>query len=111
MADEAYKKFRADSTTRDVVDRAPALRIVEGRVPEPWLRVAAIAVCVPLAWLTWRVVEQPIRRSRHAMQAVVGLCAAMIAIGVAGWTLAWPVATGMLFPPMAIPEWREYDIA
>ena len=37
-----------------------------------------------LAWLTWRFVETPLRSGRPSSRKIAGLCAAMVAVAVAG---------------------------
>jgi peptidoglycan/LPS O-acetylase OafA/YrhL len=51
--------------------------------PQALSVVAAVALSVALAWLTWRYVERPARSSRSGT-VVAGLVAGVAAIGVAG---------------------------
>ena len=62
-------------------------QIVESGVPALKIRIAAVVAAVILAWLTYRLVEQPIRRQRHhgGMVAVV-LALLVVALGAfGGW--------------------------
>jgi len=56
-------------------------QIVESRVPAPEIRAAAVLLAIVLAWLTWRLVERPLR-SRKSVVAV--LVALMLACAGAG---------------------------
>jgi hypothetical protein len=62
--------------------------IVESHVPAPRIRIAAIVAAVVLAWLTYLLVEKPVRRAGRRNSAIViaALCvlmAGMLATG--GW--------------------------
>jgi peptidoglycan/LPS O-acetylase OafA/YrhL len=62
-------------------------QIVESGVPARGIRMAAVALAVLLAWLTYKLVEQPIRRrgQRHPAVAIV-LAILVVAVGgVGGW--------------------------
>ncbi len=63
-------------------------QIVEGHLPAPRIRVFALLASVVLAWLSWQVLERPLRRlkGRSARLAVALLCALMAGTGLAG---AW----------------------
>jgi peptidoglycan/LPS O-acetylase OafA/YrhL len=64
----------------------PLLSFASIAVPElSWpLRIALVAAAVVLAWLTYRWIEQPIRRGRQFPLKIALLCAAMALIGSAG---------------------------
>lgn len=66
-------------------------RILSGGAPSAGARVSLIAVSVLLAWLTYRLIESPIRfgsRRRVAVPALSGAMAVMFAIGLATNTSA-----------------------
>jgi len=60
-------------------------QIIESREPAPLLRAGAVLLAVLLAWLTYRVIERPLRSSARAGRAkVTALCALMLACAGAG---------------------------
>jgi peptidoglycan/LPS O-acetylase OafA/YrhL len=61
-------------------------RIVEGHEPAPRIRIAAVLAAIVLAWLSWRLLEGPLRRlsGRHASIAMALLCVLMAATALAG---------------------------
>jgi peptidoglycan/LPS O-acetylase OafA/YrhL len=60
-------------------------RIMVGEVPTARIRLAAVALSVPLAWLTYILLEKPIRRGERAGLKVTVLVLVMAAIGGAGY--------------------------
>lgn len=62
-------------------------RIVESELPAPDVRVAAVALSILLAWLTYRFVEGPIRKGGRNGFKVGGLLALMVLVFVVGVTL------------------------
>jgi peptidoglycan/LPS O-acetylase OafA/YrhL len=52
-------------------------------------RELALIASVLLSWATYRFIERPIRFGRPSPRKVVGLCAAMVLIGVAGGAIVW----------------------
>lgn len=59
-------------------------RIVESQEPAPQIRIAAVAASVILAWLTYRVVERPLRSGDSAFKTPI-LLALMVLVGIAGY--------------------------
>ncbi len=58
-------------------------RVMESGAPEAWIRACAIALAVLLAWLTWRLVERPLRY--HPSPVVpAALVVGMLACAIAG---------------------------
>jgi len=58
-------------------------RIVESSEPAPAIRAGAVLLALLLAWLTWQVLERPLRtRGRRGSVAV--LCALMLCVAGAG---------------------------
>jgi peptidoglycan/LPS O-acetylase OafA/YrhL len=60
-------------------------RIVEGAEPPAAMKWAIVAASAVLAWLTYRLVERPLRFGPAPKAAVGGLCAAMLLAGLAGY--------------------------
>ena len=61
-------------------------QIIESREPAPPIRAAMVALAILLAWLTWRVLERPLR-FRAGRGKVAALCAVMLAGAAAGATI------------------------
>ena len=59
-------------------------RIIHGDEPTVGVRLAAIAIAFALAWLTYALVETPIRKSAHSRTKVGVLVVLMATIGYAG---------------------------
>lgn len=62
-------------------------QIIESGVPAQTIRVAAVVGAVLLAWLTYKLVEQPIRQrgQRHPAVAVALTIMVVVMGGVGGW--------------------------
>lgn len=63
-------------------------RVIEGGLPAVGTRILVVLVAVLLAWMTWRLVERPLRGGDRATLKVGLLFSAMIAVGGAGY-LVW----------------------
>ncbi len=69
----------------------PVLSYLHILVPDssPTARFIAVAISVVLAWLTYRLVEIPLRFRKHADRLITGvLCSAMVLISIAGYSVA-----------------------
>ncbi len=60
-------------------------RIVGSGTPEPAIRVAAVLLAIALAWLTYRLVEKPLRFGDFGKQKAIALLGAMIVVGSMGF--------------------------
>jgi peptidoglycan/LPS O-acetylase OafA/YrhL len=61
-------------------------RIIESGTPSRGIRAAAVVAAIALAWLTYRLLERPLRGTRHGRAKVIVLSVAMLALaGTAGW--------------------------
>lgn len=60
-------------------------RIVEGGIPSPQVRIAAILTSIGLAWLTFTFVEKPIRRFKHDRMAAFVLLLFLVFTGFGGF--------------------------
>jgi len=58
--------------------------IVEGEIPSRAIRIAAVAISVALAWLTYKLIEKPIRFGMNAKAKSFALLASIIVVGYAG---------------------------
>ena len=60
-------------------------RIVSFETPAREVRITAVLMSIFLAWITYRVVERPIRFGQHSNAKTVSLVVLMLAIGLAGY--------------------------
>jgi len=60
-------------------------RIVIGETPSLNIRISAVAISVFLAWVTFKLVERPIRLGRHTYNMVAVLVVLMAAVGTLGY--------------------------
>ncbi|MBK5169389.1 acyltransferase [Burkholderia sp. R-70211] len=58
--------------------------ILAGQTPEPHVRVALVEISVLLAWLTYVVVEKPVRFGAHHPAKLVVPCILLVAMGYVG---------------------------
>jgi hypothetical protein len=61
-------------------------RIVESEVPRHNIRIAAIVISILLAWLTYKLVERPLRFGKHSKAKVAGLILLMAMVGYVGYS-------------------------
>jgi peptidoglycan/LPS O-acetylase OafA/YrhL len=61
-------------------------RIVEGQTPSLLIRSSTVLISVVLAYLTYRLIERPIRfsNSMHGMKRIAALCTLMLVFGIGG---------------------------
>jgi len=59
-------------------------RVVEGEVPSRSIRIAAVALSIVLAWLTYKFIERPIRLGMASRVNVTLLTLAMLLVGLSG---------------------------
>ena len=60
-------------------------RIVETEMPSTNIRIVAVIVTVVLAWLTYKLVEKPIRLGKHSRIKTIALILLMLVIGNIGY--------------------------
>lgn len=60
-------------------------KIIEGEVPSANLRIAAVLIAAALAWLTYRMIERPIRFGSRGSATTISLLILMIAVGCVGY--------------------------
>ena len=63
------------------------VRIVESEVPSLNIRIVAVVLSILLAWLTYKLIERPIRFGKHGSLTVATLSGLAIAIGVTGFVV------------------------
>jgi peptidoglycan/LPS O-acetylase OafA/YrhL len=61
-------------------------RIVEGEVPSRNIRIAAVIISVALAWLTYKLVERPIRLDKKGKLKATALVVLMAVVGYVGYS-------------------------
>lgn len=60
-------------------------QIIEAGAPSPEFRAAAVLVSIVLAWLTYQLIEKPIRFGPRGTLKTAGLCASLAVACVAGY--------------------------
>lgn len=62
-------------------------RIIESGTPPLWVRVVAMIVSVVLAWLTYWLIEKPLRFGGNGRLKAIILAVLMAIVGVMGWAI------------------------
>jgi hypothetical protein len=60
-------------------------RIIESEKPSQSIRIAVILISIVLAWLTYKLIEKPIRFGSHSKVKTITLVVLMMAIGYIGY--------------------------
>lgn len=60
-------------------------RIVEGQPPSSKIRIAAVLISIALAWLTYRLIENPIRYGNHSKAKMITLLTLVAVVGYIGF--------------------------
>ena len=74
-------------------------RIVEGEIPSREIRIAAVALSLLLAWLTYRLIEKPIRFGINTWIKTAALTVSLALVGYVGYNAFQ--REGLGFRPMA----------
>lgn len=59
-------------------------RIIESETPSREIRIAAVLIAIGLAWLTYRLIEKPIRFGRRAKRKTIALLVLMLVVAYVG---------------------------
>ena len=73
-------------------------RIIEGEVPSRNIRILAVVLSVVLAWLTYKLIERPVRLARHNKFTVAVLVMLMSIVGCIGYITETRNGLGFRFP-------------
>ncbi|MFC7553710.1 hypothetical protein ACFQU7_17920 [Pseudoroseomonas wenyumeiae] len=71
-----------------------------GRAPTPLLAAALLLAALLLAWLTWRLVEKPLRFGTGAPRKALALLALVAAVGLTGGAARWAEGFPARFPDL-----------
>lgn len=77
-------------------------RIVESETPAGEIRTAAVLISIVLAWLTYKLIEKPIRFGYHSKTKTITLLILMIVVGCVGYNCY--KHDGLIFRPNAQPQ-------
>ena len=83
-------------------------RILESEEPASWVRAALLGLSFLLSWMTWRLVERPLRFGPKSAGRLVMLCGLMLGLGVLG---VWIHAGQGLPGRFNTAEFRAFDWA
>ena len=61
------------------------IRIMEGDTPSRQIRIVAVLISIALAWLTYRLIEKPIRFGNHSKAKTIILFFLMLVVGYTGY--------------------------
>jgi peptidoglycan/LPS O-acetylase OafA/YrhL len=82
--------------------------IVEGKTPSDAIRLAAVLIAIALAWLTYWLVEKPVRSGTHSNAKTAALAGLMFVVGYAGYDVY--SREGLAFRlPKLIAQLTEYE--
>lgn len=93
-------------------------RIVEAETPSIGLRIAVILISILLAWLTYRLIEKPIRFGGYGKAKTVVLLGLMIVVGYAGYNsyardgLGFRLKDRQAYSDYfenSVPRWRYFE--
>jgi peptidoglycan/LPS O-acetylase OafA/YrhL len=83
-------------------------RIMEGGKPSQGIRSAAVVIAIALAWLTYKLIEKPIRFGNHSKAKTIILFVLMLGIGFTGYYDYKNDGLGFRFPKIVQSLTQEY---
>jgi peptidoglycan/LPS O-acetylase OafA/YrhL len=91
------------------------VQIIEGETPSVGMRVAVLAISLVFSWLTYKIIEKPIRLGKNSIVKTISLIGLMLAVGYAGygcykgkgWTFSLPKQTIKILQPVEL-EWSQF---
>lgn len=60
-------------------------RILENGTPSREIRIAAVLISIVLSWLTYRLIERPVRFGQHGRSKTITLVVLMVVVGYVGY--------------------------
>ena len=60
-------------------------RIIESETPAREIRIVAVVISIALAWLTYKLIEKPMRFGKHSKMKTITLLVLMVVVGYAGY--------------------------
>jgi len=75
-------------------------RIVKSETPSPELRIVAVLISILLAWLTYRLIEKPLRFGKRRKEKTIALLVLMLVVGCMGYSCYKQDGLGSRFPKM-----------
>jgi hypothetical protein len=84
-------------------------RIIGSDIPSRKIRIAAIVISIVLAWLTYKLIEKPIRFGKYSKAKTISLLILMIAVGYAGYNCYKQDGFGFRFPKIVQELTSKYD--
>lgn len=83
-------------------------RIVESEMPTLEVRISAVLISILLAWLTFRLIEKPIRFGERSRAKTVMLLALMVVVGYMGYNSYKRDGLGFRLPKI-LQEFTQYQ--
>jgi len=83
-------------------------RIMKSETPSRPVRIAAVVLAIALAWLTYTVVEKPIRNGKNGLVKAIALSVLMALVGFAGYYTFLGEGLGFRFPKI-VQDFTEYQ--
>lgn len=84
-------------------------RIVAGGIPAWQIRIVLVLIAVGLAWLTYRLIEKPIRTGGRRAGRVITLCLLMLVVGLGGYVAYLRGGQGQTDPLQVGPDAYRTD--
>lgn len=82
-------------------------RIIEGGTPAREIRIVIVLVSIILAWLTYILIERPLRYGQQGKSKVVMLCILMLTVGYVGYNTYQNDGFPFRYPPILQSKWVD----